>query len=206
MFENMYILSKEQIEAIPDWLPIQGFPKYEVNCRQGIIRSLYTGKILKANPDSSGYPQVVLCKDRKHHTKRVHRIVALTSFKFYGIPTEGLFVLHLDETRTNFGIDNLGLGSQLENMNFEKAKQRLSKSHKGKKSTMLGKHLSAETKKKISEAKKKAVGAYKNGELVMKFESTMEVSKHGFHQGHVSSCCLGKQKVHKGYEWRYLTA
>lgn len=179
----MNILSKEQISNLPEWMVIEGFPKYEVNCRQGIIRSLYTGKILKPSPDSYGYPRVSLWKDGKHNTKKFHRIVAESAFGYYGIPTADLDVCHLDETRTNSGIDNLALGTTKENMNFPKAKQRVSES-----------------------SSKKTVGAYKDGRLILKFESTREAHRNGFNSSHIAACCKGKLKHHKGYEWRYLSA
>lgn len=244
----MYILSKLQIESLPEWLPIQGFPKYEVNCREGLVRNARTLKVLNPSHDGGGYPFVVLCKDGKKFPKNVHRIVATEAFSYYGIPTEGLFVLHLDETRTNSCIDNLALGTQRENMNFEKAKERISnamtgkslsedtkmkmseskrgkrnpffaKHHseetkkklsvslKGEKNPNFNKHLSTETRKKMSDAHmKKPVGAYKNGELVMVFQSTKEAHRNGFYSSNISACCLGKAKTYKGYKWRFLTA
>lgn len=79
----------------------------------------------------------------------------------------------------------------------EEYRKKLSQSHKGKR-------LSEETIKKITEAKSKPVGAYKNGELVMIFQSTQEADRNGFASGNVSRCCTGRRRVCKGYEWRYL--
>lgn len=183
MFENMYILSKEQVRDLPEWLPIEGFPKYEVNCREGLVRNARTLRVLKPSNDGYGYPFVGLMKDGKRVSKSVHRIVALTAFAYYNISTEGLDVCHLDEERNDPRISNLALGSHKENLNFEKAKQRMSETQP-----------------------KKAVGGYKNGELILKFRSTREAGRNGFDQRHVSACCRGKLKHHKGYEWRYLSA
>ena len=41
------------------------------------------------------------------------------------------------------------------------------------------------------------------GELVKVWDSVTSCEKEGFHKGHVSNCCLGKQKKHKGYIWSY---
>ena len=55
----------------------------------------------------------------------------------------------------------------------------------------------------------KAVGAFKDGELVMRFQSTKEAQRQGFNQSAVCSCCrncfnrLGNNK-YKGFEWRYI--
>ena len=40
-------------------------------------------------------------------------------------------------------------------------------------------------------------------EVVMEFLSAAEAGRHGFSQGNVSQCCLGKRKFHKGLIWRY---
>ena len=57
---------------------------------------------------------------------------------------------------------------------------------------------------KASKSKSKQVGAFKDGELVMAFQSTNEARRQGFNKGHISACCRGKLKTHKGFEWRYL--
>lgn len=199
-------LTAQQIENLPEWMVISGFPNYEVNCRKGIVRNSRNLRVLKPRLSKNGYPTVILCEDRRHYTKTVHRIVANAAFGYYGIQTDGLCVCHLDEERWDARIVNLVLGSHQENMNFEKAKERISESRKGEKNHWFGKHLSEGHRKKISEAHpKKAVGAYKNGELIMIFESTMEADRNGFDSSHISACCIGKLRTHKGYEWRFRT-
>lgn len=42
-----------------------------------------------------------------------------------------------------------------------------------------------------------------DGEVVKTWSSTCECGKNGFNQAHVSDCCLGKRKIHKGYMWKY---
>lgn len=187
----MNILSKNQIEAIPEWLPIQGFEGlYEVNCREGIVRNARTLRVLKPKISANGYPRVVLCKNERRHYKPVHRIVAEAAFDYYNISIDGLDVCHLDEERVNPKVSNLAFGSHMENMNFEKAKERMSEVRRRLPNIMLSKR----------------VGVYKNGELVMVFQSTREAGRHGFNQSEVSKCCRGYSKSHKGYTWRYLTA
>lgn len=190
----MFKLSERQIIDLPMWLPIESFEGlYEVNCREGIVRNARTLKVLNPSPESNGYPQVGLWKNGKLKPKKVHRIVALTSFKYYGIPTDGLCVCHLDEERHDSRISNLALGSRQENMNFPKFKQRISVIQKGK-------CLSEEAKKKLS----KRVGAYKDGRLILKFESIMDAHRNDFDGGSICACCKGKLKTHKGYTWKYI--
>lgn len=201
-------LTTQQIENLPEWMTIEGFPNYEVNCREGIIRNVKTLRVLKPYLGNNGYPKVILCEDRRRHYNHVHRLVALAAFGYYNIPTVGLLVLHLDETRTNSCIDNLALGTQKENMNFEKAKQRCSEATKGKKHYLFGKHHSKETRLKIAEGVKrklsKRVGAYKDGELIMTFQSAQEAGRNGFNCSAVNSCCRAERNTHKGYEWRFI--
>ena len=59
-------------------------------------------------------------------------------------------------------------------------------------------------KSRIAESKSKQVGAFKNGNLVTTFQSIKEAGIQGFDQGHISECCNGKRKTHKGFEWKYL--
>lgn len=42
-----------------------------------------------------------------------------------------------------------------------------------------------------------------DGELVKVWNSVTECSSNGYHKGHVSDCCLGKYKQHKGYIWSF---
>lgn len=60
------------------WKDIEGFDgKYQVS-NQGRVRSRQKGewRLLKQGYGDGRYPQVVLSKDGKHYTKRVHRLVA----------------------------------------------------------------------------------------------------------------------------------
>ena len=42
-----------------------------------------------------------------------------------------------------------------------------------------------------------------NGDLIREWESARECGRNGFDPGHVSACCNGKQKTHKGFRWMY---
>lgn len=51
----------------------------------------------------------------------------------------------------------------------------------------------------------KAVGQYKNGILIKKYNSLNEVErKKGYARGHISECCSGKRYTAYGYEWKYM--
>ena len=100
---------------------------------------------------------------------------------------ENLEINHISEIKTENFFANLQLISHKENCNFGSRNERARKANtNGKRS--------------------KAVGAFKDGELVMIFPSVNEAQRQGFDIGSVGKCCRGVKnyKTHKGYEWRYL--
>lgn len=62
---------------LEEWKTIDGYPDYEVS-NLGKVRSLKYGKrrILKDRKDGCGYFQVILCRDGKEYSHKVHRLVA----------------------------------------------------------------------------------------------------------------------------------
>lgn len=157
------------------------FTKYEVYA-DGRIWSYKRNKFLKPATTKDGYQQVVLYDNEgKRKTYYVHRIVweAVTREPIL----EGYEINHRNEIKTdNRFFENLELLSHKENMNFGSRTERQAKS------------LS------------KQVGAFKNGELVMKFASTQEAERNGFQHSAVSMCCRGVKsyKTYKGYTWKYI--
>lgn len=113
-------MPEEEWRAIPGW---EGL--YEVSS-DGRVRSLpystptrgtQRGRMLKAAPDTRGYPAVHLCDNgtelRRHRLVRVHILVALA---FIGPRQDGMEVRHLDDVKTNNNLDNLAYGTHAENM------------------------------------------------------------------------------------------
>ena len=167
------------------------FEKYEVY-EDGRIFSYYTNKFLKPQTEKNGYKRVNLY-DNKGKIKRysVHRIVyeAVTGEP---IPN-GLQVNHIDENKENNAFGNLNLMTPKENTNY------------GTGIARRAKEISKALKGIIPKAKPtKQVGAFQNGQLILTFPSTAEAGRNGFKQSHIVSCCNGKRKTHKGYEWKYL--
>ena len=159
------------------------------------IVDLKTGKSPKCRVGNHGYKQVHVIDDNgKCKTMDVHRLViyAVTG----EIIPKDLFVLHLDETRENNSVSNLGLGTNKENSNFTLCKKRKSKANKGKNNPCFGKR-GEETKKPV-----KAISIEDGTEL--SFESIREAGRNGFNSGSVSACCTGRRRVHKGYVWKYI--
>lgn len=92
------------------WLPVVGFPRYEVSS-EGEIRS---GKhILKPRPNSNGYLYLTLYREGERHTKRVHLLVAEA---FYGQRPPGMVSRHLNGVRTDNRAENLAWGTYRDNV------------------------------------------------------------------------------------------
>ncbi|MDD6905465.1 MAG: HNH endonuclease signature motif containing protein [Finegoldia magna] len=159
-------------------MKFRDYTKYEVY-EDGRIWSYSHKKWLKPATRKDGY-QIVSLSDNegKQKTYYLHRVVweAVTGEP---IPSN-MQINHRNEIKTSNMITNLELVSQNENLNYGTRTQRQAKT------------------------RSKRVGAFKDGELVMVFQSTKEAGRQGFYSSMVSACCIGKIKKHRGYEWKYL--
>lgn len=164
------------------------YTKYEIY-EDGRIWSYSRNKFLKPKIDD-GYQRVHLTDNEgKQKWYLVHRVVyeAVTGEP---IP-EGMQCNHINECKTDNRFCNINLLTPKENTNWGTRTERASKARINN--------------QKLS----KAVGAFKDGELTMTFQSASEAGRNGFKQSAVSSCCRncfnrpGNNK-YKGFEWRYL--
>lgn len=94
----------------------------------------------------------------------------------------------------------------------EETRRKLSESHKGHIPKNKGVKFTEEQRKRSSEAhmgqiawnRKKVLQYTLDGDFVREWSSMSEaVECNGFNSGHISDCCLGKRKSHKGYIWKY---
>ena len=161
------------------------YTKYEVYS-DGRIWSYKTNRFLKPWTNKDGYQQVRLYDNNgKPKWYRLNRVI-YESVTGSPIP-EGYDVNHINEEKTdNRFFENLNLMTRKENVNWGSRNSRARKS--------------LTNNPKIS----KAVGAFKNGKLVMTFPSTQEAGRNGFKFSAVARCCRGERKTHKGFEWRYI--
>ena len=171
----------------------RNYSKYEVYS-DGKIWSYSRKKFLKQITDKDGYQVVNLCdNDGKMKMYKVHRVVweSVTGSQIL----DGYEINHIDENKENNSISNLELVSHKENVNY------------GSRNSRAGKSIS---KANTNNPKRsKAVGAFKDGELVMVFPSANEAGRNGFNQGAVSACCRNSylregNNVFKGFVWRYI--
>ena len=95
------------------WLPVKGFPRYEVSS-EGRIRNVKTGRIMKLQDNTRGYKQVCLRDESGQHIQRVHRVVADA---FYDGDHTGRDVNHIDGNKSNNAVSNLEFCTRSENIN-----------------------------------------------------------------------------------------
>lgn len=170
-------------------MKFRNYDNYEVY-EDGRIYSYKTKRFLKLATNKDGYQQVGLYDNEGKQKKYlVHRIVyeAVT-----GEPIPECYEInHRSEVKTENMISNLELVSHKQNINYGSRNKRTAKALKNNQNSS------------------KQVGAYKNGKLVMVFQSTSEAGRNGFNQSNVSACCRNcylreGNNVYKGFEWRYI--
>ena len=95
------------------WLPVPGFPDYEVS-ELGQVASIKRGErqILAGGKNDMGYRNVLLYTNGTRVGRRVHQLVALA---FIGPRPEGLEIRHLDGNQLNNAASNHAYGTAEEN-------------------------------------------------------------------------------------------
>ncbi len=110
------------------WETISTHTNYEVSSI-GQVRNSKTKRMRKPSDNGWGYLQIVLCKNGKPKTFRIHRLVAE---HFIINPSNERCVDHIDRNRLNNNVDNLRWASASENqMNASRDKSNTSSAYKG---------------------------------------------------------------------------
>ena len=182
-----------EILALPMecWRWIPGFEGlYQVSTR-GRVRSVdrwitykdgskrfIRGHVLKPVRNNCGYLRVWLSRNGKGRYVFIHRLVAET---WLDNPENKPQINHLNEQKDMNDVFNLSYCTAKANVNW------------------------GTRNKRAADSQSKPVEAIdpKTGQVVFEFSSTQEAQRKGFSQRHVSACCLGNRKHHKGYMWRY---
>lgn len=146
----------------------------------GRVWSFKRNKWMKPRVDKDGYYQIGLYNNEGEQKWFYLHRAEYEAVSGKPIP-EGMQVNHIDENKTNNHFDNLNLMTPKENNNW-------------------GTH-----NERVSKARRKRVQAFnKQGNLMYDFPSAQEAQRQmGFDNGHISECCKGKRKTHKGLIWKY---
>lgn len=179
------------------WAPIPEYEGlYEVSTF-GRVRSLYSKtrikdkehRLLLQKLDDKGYYRVNLHNDKGQKAYLVSRAVALA---FIPNPLGLPFVGHNNDDKKNNSVANLYWTDSKENNH-----------HNGKYDRFLAAHN--ERIKSIAEKLSSPVVAtsIKTGEQ-QHYSSMQEAQRRGYSTAHISQCCAGKRKSHKGYTWKKL--
>ena len=166
------------------WKPILNYEGlYEVS-NWGRVKSLKFGKerILKPGTNKYGYLIVILCKNGKVKSFSVHRLVAEV---FIPNPHNYPCVNHKDECKTNNNVNNLEWCTYTYNNNYGTKIERISKN------------------RDTSKYFKPILQYTLDGVFVREWKSIAEAGRNGFNQGHITDCCRGVRKTHKGFIFKY---
>ena len=166
---------------------IKDFPNYLASKNGNIYSVNYRGhgkfKRLKLVKSKIGYLVVSLCNNGKVKQYKVHRLVAIT---FIDNKENKPCINHLDGNKKNNVISNLEWCTVQENTqhSYDNGLQKRAKNCLKRSKPVKGVNI-------------------KTGEEIS-FESTQEAGRNGFDNGHISKCCKGVYKQHKGYIWTYI--
>lgn len=175
-------------------MKLENFSRYEIYPIEGKVWSYKRNRYIGNKNKKDGYWYITLIDDNgKPHSFQLHRLIYMA---VKGDIQEGLEVNHMDEDKDNNSIFNLNLMTHKENMNWGTAIQRKVANTDYRK---IGE------KQRNHPNKSKQVGQFQNNVLIMVYPSIREAGRNGFIHQHISSCCKGKLKTHKGYQWQYLS-
>ena len=174
------------------WKTINNYEGLYQVSNTGKVKSLnynHTGreKILKNHKDKDGYLIVVLCKEGKQKTFKVHRLVAQA---FIPNPNNLPQVNHKDENKQNNCVENIEWCDAKYNINYGTARERMAEKQKGntrgsKPVIQIDKHTN---------------------EVINEWISASEAQRQlGIQSSSISQCCTNYpgHKSAGGYKWKY---
>ena len=170
-----------QISSLGNVKSLDRIVKNKASKRRGEYFVPIKGKYPKQHKNVKGYLTVGLCKDKKHKSVLVHRLVAL-----HFIPNPGMLdqVNHIDGDKTNDCVENLEWCTQVENA-MHAVRTGLLKPHN----------------------EHRVVGTDSNGNKVY-FKSAAEAGRVlSIDSGSICSVCTGYNPYRHtagGYKWEYV--
>lgn len=149
--------------------------------------------ILKQSQDDKGYCQIILNKDSKRKSYKVHKLVAemfLDKNKFKSMPNEDrnkidlnkLQINHINEfEKNNNCVENLEYCTRLYNCNYGTRKERISLNNK---------------------QQKKVMQYDLNGNFIKEWTNS-HIAEKELKIRHINEVCLKKRKTAGGYVWKF---
>ena len=156
-----------------------------------------------------------------------HEIVAEGLCKEEACSIEIELIAQFKSNNRDFGYNATSGGEHY--THSAESRMKISESTRGEKHHRYGKHLTEETRRKMSESRKgrcfseehrknlsqsqlndpkksKPVAQYSlDGEFVNEYPSSCEASRMTkLSQGHIAECCNGKRRQEGGYKWTYI--
>ena len=178
-----------------EWKKIDGFDGYLISSYGRILSSERKDNnghcvkqiIRKTFVSNSGYEAVHLSKNGKKSTKSVSRLVAIAFIDNQLFLPE---VNHKDGNRLNNKVENLEWVSKSENIShsYLVLNRRVSKPWLGK--------FGADHHAAVA-----LIGENKKTGEVIRFESTADAGRAGFHVSNIYQVINGKRKSHRGFSW-----
>lgn len=185
------------------WKDIEGYENLYQISNLGRVKSFKTNKpkYMTPQPDSRGYLQIGLIKDKKRKNFKIHRLVANA---FINRLEDKDFVNHINEDKQDNRAENLEWVAVVENNNHGTRNERLSNTLKNRK-LPEGQILKAlETKKRNGTLCNKGLKVRCVEEDIV-FNKIKEAADYYNIRGcEISACCKGKRKTCGGYHWEYV--
>ena len=195
-----------------EWRGIKGYEgRYQISSF-GRVKSLkdrygnYREKILKPSKNSQGYLYVILHKNSKVKSFRVHRLVAL---HFIENPNNYKEVNHKDENKENNKVDNLEWCAHYYNMNYGTRNKRLSEKLKGRELTEEHKKNLSISCKGSKNPRARKVKCITTGK---EFDTVKEAGEYySINKSNITACCRGKRNycgkhpvTGEKLKWKYI--
>ncbi len=164
------------------WKDIREDGKYRISTF-GYVYSVHSSKILNYLYDKKGYVYANIYGKRL----TVHRLVAKA---FILNPENKPCINHKNGIKTDNSIGNLEWVTYQENNNHARS---------------TGLHIQQKYRRgKENPLAKQVIQMDFNGNEIKRWGSTGEAERNGgFYNSTISRVCLGKQKTHRGFKWKY---
>ena len=190
--------------AVYDGIVYEGLYKVSNLGRVKNINYRNTGRERMMNPveRKDGYLQVDLSKNKETKTCLVHRLVAFT---FIENPENKPQVNHKIEgdkgKKINMVIFNEDgtIDKERTTIEWVTSKENNDYGTHNERAGATNKIVQINNSKKS----KRVLQLSLDGELIREWPSTKECERNGFSHQHVTECCNGKRKTHKGFRWKY---